>query len=52
LSRRRIIGALALLLGIIGTVLIYSYCVPGADAPLNPAFTAGNPASSLTPTNR
>jgi hypothetical protein len=44
LSRRRIIGALALVLGIIGTVMIYAYWVPGADAPLNPAATIASPA--------
>ena len=48
LSRRRIIGALALLLGIIGTVVIYVYWVPGADARMNPAVTATRPVPAPT----
>ena len=45
LPRRRVIGALALASGILGTVLIYNYLVPGKDSRLpldNPPATAAS----------
>lgn len=45
LPRRRVIGAMALVCGIIGIVLIYYFLVPGADVRLNPASSSVNPAS-------
>ena len=46
LSRRRIIGALAILIGIVVTVVIYACFVPGADARLSPT-AAVSPAPAL-----
>jgi uncharacterized protein len=48
LPRRRVIGALALVLGVIGTGLIYLLLVPGADVQLNPAAENVNPTESRT----
>jgi len=48
LSRRRIIGASALMLGIIGTIVIYVHWVPGADVRVNPAVNNSKPAPALT----
>lgn len=44
LPRRRIVGALALALGVLGTVLIYHFLVPGSDTALAPAHSSGKTA--------
>ena len=45
LPRRRVIGALALVAGIIGTGLIFYFLVPGADVRLGPAGSTSNAAT-------
>ena len=51
LPRRRVLGAIALALGILGTVFIYRVLVPGADVRLNAPNTVETGSSSPTGKN-
>jgi len=51
LPRRRVLGAIALAVGIFGTLAIYRFLVPGADVRLNSAKGAGTETSLPARTN-